>query len=126
MYIKVGLTLTQAQKEKLTHFFQNKTRVTLQLNANQLNGSDILGLTKTQHNQIKKAKKDVTIKLSKSHVSNQGGIFETLLATLANSLLPSLLGGKVLACLVQKEKAWSYLGRKHIILKTCAWTRFNS
>jgi len=28
MYIKVGRTLTQAQKEKLTHAYQNKTGVT--------------------------------------------------------------------------------------------------
>jgi len=41
MYIEVRLTLTQAQKEKLKHAFQNKTGFTLQFNANQLNGSDI-------------------------------------------------------------------------------------
>jgi len=78
MYIKVDLTLTKSQKEKLTHAFQNKTGVTLQLNANQLNGSDIFGLTKTQHNLIKKVKKGVTIKLSKTQVSKQGGILGTI------------------------------------------------
>ena len=37
---------------------------------------------------------DVTLKLSKLQISKQGDFLETLLAGLAGSLLPSLLGGK--------------------------------
>jgi len=120
----------QAQKEKLTHAFQNKTGVTLELNANQLNGSDIIGLTKTQHNQIKRAKKGVTIKLSKTQVSKQRGILGTILASLVGTLLPSLLrgkshvlpGSKKKSCLTRFEKIRSCL----LLWKTCVWTRFNS
>jgi len=102
MYIKVGLK-SQAQKEKLTHAFQNKTGVTLQLNTNQLNGSDILGLTETQHNRIKREKKYYN-KIIKSTSLKYGSILETILATLAGTLIPSLLGGKGLVLPGSKGK----------------------
>jgi len=51
MYNEVGLSLSQIQKEKLKHAYQNTTGITLKLNASQLNRSDFLGLTKTQLNK---------------------------------------------------------------------------
>ena len=97
MYIKVGLTLSNNQKEKIKRAFQNNSGLTLKFDVTQLHGSDYLGLTKTQVKQINNAKaKDssVTLKLSKAQISKQGGFIGTLLAGLAGSLLPSLLGGK--------------------------------
>ena len=46
MYIKIGLTLSQNQKEKIKQAFRNKSGLTLKFDAKQLQGSDFLGLTK--------------------------------------------------------------------------------
>ena len=115
MYVKIGLNLSQFQKEKRKQAFQNKTGLTLTFNNHQLQGSDFLGLTKTQVNKINDAKaKDsgVTLKLSKLQISKQGGFIGTLLAGLAGSLLPSLLGGKGLVLPGSKGKGLMLPGTK--------------
>ena len=115
MYVKTGMSLSQTQKEKMKHAFQNKTGLKLQFNFNQLNGSDFLGLTKTQVKKINDAKArgtGVTLNLSKSQISKQGGFIGTLLAGLAGSLLPSLLGGKGLVLPGTKGKGLVLPGSK--------------
>ena len=115
MYVKIGLNLSQFQKEKLKQAFQNKTGLTLTFNNHQLQGSDFLGLTKTQVNKINDAKakgSGVTLKLSKLQISKQGGFIGTLLAGLAGSLLPSLLGGKGLVLPGSKGKGLMLPGTK--------------
>ena len=112
MYIKIGLNLSQFQKEKIKQAFQNKTGLTLTFNNHQLQGSDFLGLTKTQVNKINDAKakgSGVTLKLSKLQISKQGGFMGTLLA---GSLLPSLLGGKGLVLPGSKGKGLMLPGTK--------------
>lgn len=97
MYIKVGVTLSQDQKEKIKQAFRNKTGLTLKFNNHQLYGSDFVGLTKTQVKKVNAAKSkisSVSLKLSKAQISKQGGFLGTLLAGLVGSLLPNLLGGK--------------------------------
>ena len=97
MFVKVRLNLSTNQKEKIKQVFQNKTGLLLNFNSNQLSGTDFFGLTNTQIKKINLAKaKDsgVTLKLSKLQISKQGGFLGTLLAGLAGSLLPALLGGK--------------------------------
>ena len=115
MYVKIGLNLSQFQKEKIKQTFQNKTGLTLTFNNHQLQGSDFLGLTKTQVNKINDAKakgSGVTLKLSKLQISKQGGFIGTLLAGLAGSLLPSLLGGKGLVLPGSKGKELMLPGTK--------------
>ena len=115
MYVKIGLNLSQFQKEKIKQAFQNKTGLTLTFNNHQLQGSDFLGLTKTQVNKINDAKAKglgVTLKLSKLQISKQGGFIGTLLAGLAGSLLPSLLGGKGLVLPGSKGKGLMLPGTK--------------
>ena len=115
MYVKIGLNLSQFQKEKIKQAFQNKTGLTLTFNNHQLQGSDFLGLTKTQVNKINDAKakgSGVTLKLSKLQISKQGGFIGTLLAGLAGSLLPSLLGGKGLVLPGSKGKGRMLPGTK--------------
>ena len=115
MYVKIGLNLSQFQKEKIKQAFQNKTGLTLTFNNHQLQGSDFLGLTKTQVNKINDAKakgSGVTLKLSKLQISKQGGFIGTLLAGLAGSLLPSLLGGKGLVLPGSKGKGLMLPGIK--------------
>ena len=115
MYVKIGLNLSQFQKEKIKQAFQNKTGLTLTFNNHQSQGSDFLGLTKTQVNKINDAKakgSGVTLKLSKLQISKQGGFIGTLLAGLAGSLLPSLLGGKGLVLPGSKGKGLMLPGTK--------------
>ena len=115
MYVKIGLNLSQFQKEKIKQAFPNKTGLTLTFNNHQLQGSDFLGLTKTQVNKINDAKakgSGVTLKLSKLQISKQGGFIGTLLAGLAGSLLPSLLGGKGLVLPGSKGKGLMLPGTK--------------
>ena len=115
MYVKIGLSLSQFQKEKIKQAFQNKTGLTLTFNNHQLQGSDFLGLTKTQVNKINDAKakgSGVTLKLSKLQISKQGGFIGTLLAGLAGSLQPSLLGGKGLVLPGSKGKGLMLPGTK--------------
>ena len=115
MYVKIGLNLSQFQKEKIKQAFQNKIGLTLTFNNHQLQGSDFLGLTKTQVNKINDAKakgSGVTLKLSKLQISKQGGFIGTLLAGLAGSLLPSLLEGKGLVLPGSKGKGLMLPGTK--------------
>ena len=115
MYVKIGLNLSQFQKEKIKQAFQNKIGLTLTFNNHQLQGSDFLGLTKTQVNKINDAKakgSGVTLKLSKLQISKQSGFIGTLLAGLAGSLLPSLLGGKGLVLPGSKGKGLMLPGTK--------------
>ena len=115
MYVKIALNLSQFQKKTIKQAFQNKTGLTLTFNNHQLQGSDFLGLTKTQVNKINDAKakgSDVTLKLSKLQISKQGGFIGTLLAGLAGSLLPSLLGGKGLVLPGSKGKGLMLPGTK--------------
>ena len=115
MYVKIGLNLSQFQKDKIKQAFQSKTGLTLTFNNHQLQGSDFLGLTKTQFNKINDAKakgSGVTLKLSKLQISKQGGFIGTLLAGLAGSLLPSLLGGKGLVLPGSKGKGLMLPGTK--------------
>ena len=115
MYVKIRLNLSQFQKEKIKQAFQTKTGLTLTFNNHQLQGSDFLGLTKTQVNKINDAKakgSGVTLKLSKLQISKQGGFIGTLLAGLAGSLLPSLLGGKGLVLPGSKGKGLMLPGTK--------------
>ena len=56
MYVKIGLNLSQFQKQKIKQAFQNKIGLTLTFNNPQLQGSDFLGLTKTQVNKINDGK----------------------------------------------------------------------
>ena len=115
MYVKIGLNLSQFQNEKIKQAFQNKIGLTLTFNNHQLQGSDFLGLTKTQVNKINDAKakgSGVTLKLSKLQILKQGGFIGTLLAGLAGSLLPSLLGGKALVLPGSKGKGLMLPGTK--------------
>ena len=115
MYVKIGLNLSQFQKEKIKQAFQNKTGLTLTFNNHQLQGSDFLGLTKMQVNKINDAKakgSGVTLKLSKLQISKQGGFIGTLLAGSAGSLLSSLLGGKGLVLPGSKGKGLMLPGTK--------------
>ena len=94
-YTKTSVTLTENQKQKIKAAYQNKTGVSLELDYNQLGGHDSLGLTKSQVKQVVTAKRKrtrVTLKLTKTQVSKQGGFLGALLASLAGAILPNLLG----------------------------------
>ena len=120
MYVKVGLNLLPNQEEKIKQAFQNKTGLTLNFNSNQLSGTDFLGLKNTQIKKINSAKAEgsgVTLKLSKLQISKRGGFLGNLLAGLAGSLLPALLGGEGLVFPGTKRQGRSYYFEKPVLGK---------
>ena len=94
-YIEFGVTLTQGQKNSLRAAINARRGVTLRLPHAQLSGNDKLMLTGTQIKRIQKAKvsrKGVDVNLSKTQLEKTGGFLGTLLAGLAGSMIPALLG----------------------------------
>ena len=59
----------------------------------------------------------VTLKLSKLQISKQDGFLGTILAGLAGSLLPALLGGKGLVLPGTKRQGRSYYFEKPVLGK---------
>jgi len=112
MYNNIGLTLLQIQKEKVNHAYQNKAGVTLKLNASQLNGSDFLGLTKTQLNKIKKQREVLQSNCQKHKFQNKEEFFWTILAILTCCLIPSLFEKKGLVLLGSNRKGLVLLDQK--------------
>jgi len=90
VYNAINFKLTNSQKEAIKKAYLNKTGVTISINKSQMGGSDTLGLTKTQISKLRKSKKAVTLKLSKTQVQKQGG-FLGALASLVTRLAPTVL-----------------------------------
>ena len=96
-YINVKVKISEWQKEKLQHALKaNCKTVTIRLDHEDLNGNDILGVTKTQAKNLAKAHeegKSITIKMTlkqlKHNMQIEGG-FLGLLAGLAARALPML------------------------------------
>jgi hypothetical protein len=92
-YVPFGLSLTQGQKETLAKAARGGHGETLRLGVDQLQGDDMLGLTKTQIAHITKNKSagmGAQIKFSKTQLKAQakmGGVLPLL------ALLPTILGG---------------------------------
>ena len=97
-YIPYGVKLTKGQIQKLKSAHDNDRDVTLRISKKDLQGPNILPLTQTQINKIRKATSGVELCLSKSqlqHMEKHGG-FLPLLATLipaAISAIGGLAGG---------------------------------
>ena len=95
-YIETSLNLSPIQKQKIASAVRQKKGITIRLSASDYTGNDKIRLTQQQIKKLRKAKNKnvgVDIKLSKTQLSKQGGFLGTLLACLAGSMLPSLLGG---------------------------------
>ena len=96
-YTNVKVNVSQGQKEKLQNALESQAKtVSIRLGYEDLNGNDVLALTKTQLNKLAKAyenHKGVTLKMSsaqmKHNMTVEGG-FLPLLAGLAASALPVL------------------------------------
>ena len=94
-YINVKVKISEWQKEKLQHALKaNCKTVTIRLDHEDLNGNDILGVTKTQAKNLAKAHeegKSIIIKMTskqlKHNMQIEGG-FLGLLAGLAARALP--------------------------------------
>ena len=104
-YIKVSVNISEGQRKKLTNALRNKAReVSIQLGREDLNGEDVLALTKGQLNRMKKAyenRKGVRITMSPSqlkyNLTVEGG-FLAMLASLAARALP-FIASKILPAL---------------------------
>ncbi len=106
-YTNVKVNISEGQKQKLQTALQTGGPVSIRLSHEDLNGEEVLALTKSQVNKLAKAYesgKGTTIKMSKSQLSHnmkvEGGFLAALaglaaralpfLATAAKSVLPAL------------------------------------
>ena len=103
MYTDVNVNISDSQKQKVKKALAAGTQFSLRLSHEDLVGNDVIAVTQSQLNRLKKAHeagKGVTIKMSKSQVAYnmkvQGG-FLPLLAGLASQALPFLTGTVLLA-----------------------------
>ena len=96
-YVNVKVKISEGQKEKLQHALKaNCSTITIRLNHDDLNGNDILAITKSQAKKLAKAHEDgkgitirMTLKQLKHNMKVEGG-FLGLLAGLAARALPML------------------------------------
>ena len=95
-YVNVKVNISEGQKQKLQTALQVGGPVSIRLGHEDLNGEDVLALTNSQVNKIRKAYeggKGITIKMSKSQLAHnkkvEGG-FLGMLASLAVRALPML------------------------------------
>ena len=95
-YTDLKVNISEGQKQKLHSALQVGAPVSIRLAYEDLNGSDVLALTNSQVNKMRKAyegRKGVTIKMSKTQLSHnmkvEGG-FLGMLASLAVRALPML------------------------------------
>ena len=95
-YTNVSVNISENQQQKLKHAVDAKSPVSIRLDYEDLCGSDVLALTNSQLNRMKKAfqnGKGITIKMSKRQVvhnmKTEGG-FVSMLAGLAAKALPIL------------------------------------
>ena len=95
-YTDLKVNISEGQKQKLHSALQVGAPVSIRLAYEDLNGSDVLALTNSQVNKMRKAyegRKGVTIKMSKTQLSHnmkvEGG-FIGMLASLAARTLPML------------------------------------
>jgi len=98
MYTDVNVNISDSQKQKVKKALAAGTQLPLRLSHEDLVGNDVIAVTQSQLNRLKKAHqagKGVTIKMSKSQVAHnmkvQGG-FLPLLAGLASQACPFLTG----------------------------------
>ncbi len=97
-YINTKITISEGQKSKIKKAVEDETPVTIQFSHEDINGEDIIALTKTQVNKLAKAYQDgkgVRIKLSATQLKHnkemEGGFIGALLTGLASSVLPSVI-----------------------------------
>ena len=95
-YTDLKVNISEGQKQKLHSALQVGAPVSIRLAYEDLNGSDVLALTNSQVNKMRKAYeggKGITIKMSKSQLAHnkkvEGG-FLGMLASLAARALPML------------------------------------
>ena len=92
-YTEFGVKLTNTQAKKLADAIKNKTKTSIRLGSNELEGEHKIPLTQMQINKIKKHKNKgvgVTLHMSQkqlNHMNKTGGVLPLL------ALLPAIFGG---------------------------------
>ena len=98
-YYEYKVNLSKGQKEKLAKAVKNSSPITLRLSKNELVGNDEMMLTKSQINNLQKAKQKnsgAEIKISKSQIRKsikQGGSLWTSLISLGTKAMPFVTKG---------------------------------
>ena len=98
MYTNIKVNISDGQKKKLKKALASESQLSLRLSHDDLDGNDVIAVTQSQFNRLKKAHeagKGVTIKMSKTQVAHnvkvEGGILP-LLASLASQAIPFITG----------------------------------
>ena len=89
-YYKHGVNLTEGQKKRIHAAHKKKNSISIRLSNKNLVGNDVLALTQTQINKIKKSKKGVQLNLSASqlrYMEEIGGFLPLI------PLIAGILGG---------------------------------
>ena len=124
VYTDVNVNISDSQKQKVKKELAAVTQLSLRLSHEDLVGNDVIAVTQSQLNRLKKAHqagKGVTIKMSKSQVAHnmkvQGG-FLPLLAGLASQALPFLTGTVLPAAGVGALSSLASTGVQKLYIKT--------
>ena len=125
MYTDVNVNISDNQKQKIRNALAAGTQLSLRLSHEDLVGNDVIAVTQSQLNRLKKAHqagKGVTIKMSKSQVvynmKIQGG-FLPLLAGLASQALPFLTGTVLPALGVGASSGLASTGVQKLVGMVC-------
>jgi len=89
MYHKHGVNLSEGQKSKLSAAYKKGVRISLKLSNEDLHGNDMLALTKSQLNKLRKAENGVQLNLSMAQLKymvKTGGFLPLL------TLIPLIAG----------------------------------
>jgi len=87
-YHKHGFNLSVEQKDKIRRAYENGGSISIRLSNQNLHGNDMLAITQTQLNKIKKAENGVQLNLSHAQIKymeKRGGFLPLLLIPLITS-----------------------------------------
>ena len=85
VYQKHGFNLSVGQKDKIRRAYENGEGISIRVSKQNLHGNDMLAITQTQLNKIKKAENGVQLKLSEAQIKymeKHGGFLPLLLIPL--------------------------------------------
>ena len=109
-YHKHGVNLSDGQKTKIQNSHKNECSVSIRLSKKDLHGNDMLALTQTQINQIRKAENGVQLNLSHAQIKymeKHGGFLPFLIPLIAGIVgaAGGLTGGIASAVSASKSNA---------------------
>ena len=118
VYLKHGFNLSDEQKDKIRKAYEIGAGISIRVSKQNLHGNDMLAITQTQLNKIKKAENGVQLTLSHAqlkHMEKRGGFLPLLLIPLITGAVGAaggLTGG--IASAVNSSKQTSEQARHNL------------